>query len=902
MLLWKSESQSLKENKEKLKPMHIIVTHVNADFDAVASLLGAHFLYPDALPVLPPTLNRNVRDFVTLYGNNLPFVRQSDLGKKAITRLTIVDTQHMPNLKNIRPDIDIHIIDHHELHHPLTPNITLSLTDTGANATLLVEQLRQTPIRLSTIEATLLLLGIYEDTGSLTYGSTTARDLQAAAWLLSPGKGDLDIVREYLHYALNDIQKELYERLVDSLETRTIHGHNVVIGVATMERYVEEISGLASRIRDLYQPEALFILVEMADHIQMVARSVTNAIDVDHISSYFGGGGHPRAAAALIKDKTLPKTKKELINLLHLDVQPAVTVQNIMSKGVHTFYPTDTVGHAAAMIDRYGHEGFPVVAQESGDIVGILSRRDVDKALRHKLAGTAIYQFMKKGQFFVSPSDSVDVVQRVMTTHQIGQVPVVQDGELLGVVTRTDLINLWQSTSTEDIPPQPNLAEQLQQSLSKPLYDLLCEAGSLAVGQGDTLYLVGGFVRDLLLTLWPNGDMVVGSKISPRFDLDLVVEGNAMALAQHLQEQYGGRVRTHSRFGTAKWILDTPIPFNPEATDVQLASLDFVTARTEFYRHPSALPEVEQSSIKQDLHRRDFTINTLALRLTPDHFGQLLDFYGGQSDLEARWIRVLHNLSFVEDPTRMMRAARIMARVDFTLEERTAELLTDAVELIDRVSGDRVMHELELIFKERQPEKVLQILDDLGIMEAIHPGLVVDEWLLNQMAALQTGLADTAWPNKKPEFVHYVGLMTFLLAHDELEALLERLNIRQHQRTTLKQMYSIKRKAQRIAQAKKASQLYNLLAHTTADARLIVWLALDDETTRQQIVRFQSQLQHIGPLIDGEYLKQELGLRPGPLFKRILDVLRDARLDGEVSTLADERRLAEQIVQDDNGQ
>lgn len=879
--------------------MHIIVTHPNADFDAVASLLGTWYLYPEAIPVLPPTLNRNVRDFVTLYENKLPFLHQRELGRKSIDRLTVVDTQHIPDLKKLKPDVRIHVIDHHELQEPAPPGAILSLTDTGSTVTLLVEQIRELPIRVSTIEATLMLLGIYEDTGSLTYGNTTARDLQAAAWLLSEGQANLDIVREYLNYAMNEAQKALYEQLVESLETRTIQGHTVAIGVASVEQYVEEISGLASRLRDLYQPEALFILVDMTDHVQMVARSVTPAIDVTHITEFFGGGGHARAAAALIRQKSLLDIKKELINLLYLEIQPALTVGQIMSKGVRTLAPDDTIRHAAAMMDRYGHEGFPVIDPITGKIVGILSRREVDKARRHKLDGAAIRQFMIKGEFFVRPTDGIEAVQALMTNHQIGQVPVInhQDDRVLGIVTRTDLINLWHLTNAEQLA-QPNLADQLARTLSPELFDLLAEAGELATGQGDTLYIVGGFVRDLLLTMLLENDPQAKAKTSPRFDLDLVVEGQAIALARRLQKRNGGRVRSHSRFGTAKWILGRPIPFNSGSTgqDVQLNSLDFVTARTEFYRHPSALPEVEQSSIRQDLHRRDFTINTLALRLTPGHFGELLDFYGGQSDLEARLIRVLHNLSFVEDPTRMLRAGRLMARLDFALEERTVELLDHAVDLLDQVSGERVMNELELVFRERQPERALQQLDDLGILAAIHPGLMVDKWLIKQLGTLCTDLGQTPWCEVRPDTVHYLGLLAFPLAQDELEALIERLNLRTNQRATLRQVYTLKRKVNQLVRAGQGSKLYHLLRSVSDEAQLIAWLALDNEAARRQIIHFQTELRNVHPLIDGHYLQRKMRLHPGPLFKYILETLRNARLDGLVSSLAGERALVERLL------
>ena len=606
----------------------------------------------------------------------------------------------------------------------------------------------------------------------------------------------------------------------------------------------------------------------------------------------------PRAAAALVKEQKIEQIKKDLLRYLRLQATPAVTVAQVMSRGVRTLAPSDTVRHAADMMDRYGHEGFPVVSPKSGKIVGVLSRREIDKARRHKLEGAVISQFMKKGEFFVTPTDGIDAVQGVMVEQQIGQVPVLDtsQGRVIGIVTRTDLINLWHATRHRD-EDRPNLTPQLEQTLSDPLLAMLHQAGQLAAAYNDALYVVGGFVRDLCLTVFIENNNTMAAKTSPRFDLDLVVEGDAIALANRLRDENGGRVVSHYRFGTAKWILTDPIPFSPAPENTaQLASLDFVTARTEFYQHPSALPEVEQSSIRQDLHRRDFTINTLALRLNPDRFGELLDFYGGQNDLEDRLIRVLHSLSFVEDPTRMLRAARLLARLDFKLEDRTYELLRNALDLLGRVSGERILNELVLIFKERAPEQALHQLDQMGILAAIHPGLMADVLLTEQIVLMRRGLSATPWANITPGPIHYLGLMAFSLASDELDTFMKRLNLRSDQRAILKQTYNIRRHCRKIVQATTNSELYHLLCTTSDEARLIAWVALENEEARRKLVHFQTTLRHIEPIIDGHYLKEELGVPTGPIYRVVLDALRDARLDGRVDSLADERILAEQTI------
>jgi hypothetical protein len=178
---------------------------------------------------------------------------------------------------------------------------------------------------------------------------------------------------------------------------------------------------------------------------------------------------------------------------------------------------------------------------------------------------------------------------------------------------------------------------------------------------------------------------------------------------------------------------------------------------------------------------------------------------------------------------------------------------------------------------------------------------MVDNLLLDRLKKLHTGLDDTPWQGTKPATVHYLGLMTFWLARDELEALMERLNLRVYQRNILRQVYTIRRNAAEIATAESASQLYHLLAGSSDDARLIAWLGLDNKAARQQLIRFQTELCDVSPLIDGNYLKQVFNLPPSPVFKIILDRLRDARLDGLVTSLADEQKLVEQILAEYKG-
>ncbi|MGH8310122.1 MAG: CBS domain-containing protein, partial [Steroidobacteraceae bacterium] len=293
---------------------------------------------------------------------------------------------------------------------------------------------------------------------------------------------------------------------------------------------------------------------------------------------------------------------------------------------------------------------------------------------------------MEEGAVTVSPGDPVDKLERLMIAHGWGQVPVVDaSGQVIGIVTRTDVLKLW--TAPARPTRRMEIAARLARSLDPALLALIRDIAATARQMNSSLFFVGGIVRDLLLG-------------QPLYDIDFVVEGDAVALARRLARERGGQVKSHSRFGTAKWILDERAPAVPTPDGLGLHTLDFVTARTEFYTHPTALPQVEQSSIKQDLHRRDFTINAMAACLDPDRFGELLDFYGGERDLRDGVIRVLHSISFVDDPTRMLRAARFEQRFGFRIDPRTQDLLSGALDLLDRVSGPRIWNEIELILRE----------------------------------------------------------------------------------------------------------------------------------------------------------------------------------------------------------
>lgn len=861
--------------------MEVILTHENADFDSIASLIGASKLFPSAIPVLPRRVNRNIRAFLSLYGAELPLVQPGDLRRGRITRVILVDTQGLTMLKGMRRDVPVDVIDHHERDPHLAAHWTFSGGLVGATTTLLVEEISARALKLTDVEATLLLMGIYEDTGSLSYPGTTARDIRAAAWLIEQG-ANLAIANEFLHHPLAPAQRALYETLLEQSETHQVEGHTIVIAWAEAPPGLdEEISTLAHKLRELLEPAALFVLVGLDGRIQLVARSSIEDIDVAHIAGHFGGGGHARASAALIRDRSLEEVRRELVAILPKCVRPGVTVGQIMSRGVQVLSPTDTIAQAAERMRRSGHEGYPVVSENQ--VIGLLTRRAVDRALQFDMADAPVTQVMEAGSVSVSSRDSIETLRRTMIESGWGQVPVIEDGRIIGVVTRTDLITL------RGQPPQAfhrrEVARRLEEALAAPTLALVRHISQQARAMGFIPYFVGGLVRDLLL-----GNPVV--------DIDLVIEGDAIALARQLAADLGGRITTHKRFGTAKWLLsqrvwrhvsgDTPQGNLPD-------TIDFATARSEFYAHPTALPLVASSSIKQDLHRRDFTINTLAIRLDPDHWGELLDFYGGEEDLRQGVIRVLHSLSFVDDPTRMLRAARLETRLGFRIDPRTESLLIDGLPLLKRVSGDRIRHELDEIFAEPEPERALSRLEELGVLAYIHPRLHSDAWLQSRFRTLRELDLET-WGLKAHDrpFLH-LALLAYRLDESDLQSLIERLRVKREDAEEMRLLTSLRSDLKTLRRLRLPSAIYRLLQPYPARVLAVAWVASEDKRLRERLLRYQTEWRLVETCITGKDLKA-MGMTPGPLFGRLLAALHASRLDGKVRSRQEEEALLKKLL------
>jgi len=413
-----------------------------------------------------------------------------------------------------------------------------------------------------------------------------------------------------------------------------------------------------------------------------------------------------------------------------------------------------------------------------------------------------------------------------------------------------------------------NLAHQIEQYLPGSLLELVKDINAQAAGRGERVYLVGGIVRDLLL-----GVPSLRSGSGLRFDLDLVVEGDAVKLAQQVAATGRAKLLAHHRFGTAKLRYGN-------------FTLDLATARKETYDKPGALPTVTPGILKDDLIRRDFSINAMAISLAADDYGELIDPHQGRNDLEDRLIRVLHSGSFSDDATRILRAVRYEQRLGFELEAQTAQLLKRNIPMLDTISGDRIRHELELILKEDRPEFAIKRLGELGALPRISPFLKGESWIADKF--------DRARRIKKPGQLSslYFCLLVYSSQQEEIEQLLVHLNVPTGLSRAVRDTLRLKAGLPLLDKSSvKPSEVCYLLQEYDPLAIQANAIASESPVVQRHLQLFLTKLRFVRTSLNGEDLKG-LGIPAGPELGKVLQILHRAKLDGEVSTKADEKKLA----------
>jgi tRNA nucleotidyltransferase (CCA-adding enzyme) len=869
--------------------MDVITTHINADFDSLASMLAAKKLYPDAVLVFPGSQERSLRDFFihsTLYSFEVERIKNVDL--QEVRRLILVDTRQISRIGKFsevlsKPGLEIHIYDHHppsseDLHGSLE-----MISEVGATVTLLLDILEKRGIEITPDEATVMMLGIYEDTGNLTFSSTKEEDFKAAGYLVRKG-ANLSILSNVITKELTAEQIFLLNDLIQSATRYNFHGIDVVIAQASVDRYVGDIAVLVHKLKDMENLDVLFVLVRMEDRVYLIGRSRLEEVNVSEVAAEFGGGGHPTAASATVKGMALVEAHDRLIKVLKEMVRPKKAATDAMVYPVKTIEPERTLEEAGEILTRYNLDILPVLQDEK--VIGLISKEVVERAEYHGLKSSLVKEYMTTEFSVVSPDTPFSRVQALIIGQNQSLLPVVEKDRLVGAISAGDVMRVLQEEMMKSekgvsvFESQPLygrkkvISKFMKERFPERIHNLLMEFGRVGDVLGYAVYGVGGFVRDLLLKV-------------ENFDVDIVVEGDGIRFAEALEKKVPCRIRTHRKFGTA-------IILFPDGLKVDVA-----TARWEVYDSPAALPTVESASIKMDLYRRDFTVNTLAIQLNPKAFGELIDFFGGVKDVKEKTIRVLHNLSFVEDPTRVFRAIRFEQRFGFQIGKHTQNLMRNAVKVgfLERLSGGRVLSELILILREEDPLPALKRMRDFNLFHFLHPGLKFDE----QAEALCEQIHDViAWfdllfleQRYERWLIYFYGLMD-LIKEGEREELCQRLAMNDRLRKRVKEG---KLQADQVLlqifswintdRRPKRSEIYDVLDPLSIESKLFMMAKTTQVATRRYISLYFTQLKDTKPILRGTDLIQ-MGMKSGPSIKKALSGLLKARLDEQVITRQDE--------------
>lgn len=879
----------------------LITCHSNADFDALAAMCAAALIYGPCDVLFPGTQEANLQTFYqelkerpgAAPGCTFLDDRVPDFSKYG--RLVAVDTRRRSRLRHVWPLLDnpgtrIEVWDHHPETSDDVHAHVCHAEICGAVTTLLIEEIQKLNIAVPRETATVLGLGIYSDTGSFSFSSVTQRDFAAAGWLLGRGM-DINIISEKTAFSMTKEHIRALNALLESAQTYHINGADVVLAEATLDSYLDDFAFLAHKMMEMEKFDILFAIGRMDDRIQIVARSRSHAVNVGAVCAAFGGGGHAYAASASVRDKTLSEVRDGILTQLYLQEEGEKTARDYMSQPTIGIEEGHTIAEADELMLHFGLKTMPVFAPMTRRCTGLIDSQITQKAISHGLAGAPLTDYMRRNLKTLPVTATLRDITTVIVGARQRLVPIVSGGSsVVGVVSRTDLINIFaqepgRMNPTDRAPKSRNMGRTMRDRLPKDVLDILEKAGALGRSRQTPVYVVGGFVRDLLLK-------------TPNHDIDLVVEGDGIGFARAFAGVLGGRVRVHKKFLTSVVIF-------PGAGGKE-ERVDVATARLEYYESPAALPTVEHSSIKMDLYRRDFTINALAIRLDCEPMGEIVDFFGGQKDIRDRVIRVLHTLSFVEDPTRCLRAVRFEQRYHFRIGPATEKLIKNDVslKLLDKLSPSRLFNEFEHICAEETAILCIRRLHELGILQAIHPQLSINpdrkEMLIRTAKVMAWYRLLYIDEEMRPWLVYFLVLCSSLTYAVTLEVF-RRLGIPPALKNEVlgcrEKARSLRSSLKRLTATPgfRVSALCAMLRPLPVEFVLYLMADMEVPETRRALSRYITVWRTEKPGVDGSDLKK-LGLAPGPAYGVILQRLLEAKLDGTAASPEEQLALARELT------
>lgn len=860
--------------------MQVVFLVEGSDLDSLSSAVAYCILNENSYISIPDNYSKTVKLALSIFKEEIKIIKKIPSNiKKAI----FVDTSSIEKIKAIikKHNLDfentkIEIFDHHiagEIKNKNLPsNIKYHLFSYGACTTHFVFEIEKKNITLTKQQATLITLGIYEDTGSFRYAGTTPEDIKAL-YILSKFGLDYDTINQILSKKFDEKTLHILENLIDNLRIVFVNSQKIGLSLTYINDYVPDISSYFNNIKEFSELDAIFAVLATKNKNFIIGRSNNDEINIGYILSFLGGGGHKRAGSATVKGLTGNETIEYLHTIIDNILGKNQKVENIMHKNICV------VSKDTKIIDLKNIKTpICIVVDKNGKFLGIIFEKNIKYAIKHNLENLTAFDFAISDIYTLSPKQKISEIEKQILAVSQEIFPVLDRQKPVGIVSKIDIIKALHSSEFDSekevfisrrriIPKHYDFRKKLEKFFDKKIINILSNLGELAKKLNMRAYLVGGIVRDIILN-------------RENLDIDIIVEGNAIKLAKEFAKQNNYSFHKFDEFLTA----------NVKTKDG--LKIDFATARKEIYEYPGAYPKVKKASLKEDLFRRDFTINTLAIDITADNFGIMLDYFNGYKDLKEKVIRILHQLSFIEDPIRILRAVRFAGRFNFKIGKTTEKLLKIAVDqkLLNVAPTGRINLELNLTFNEARVIEIIHLMDKYKILHNLFPNFFLSEEKKEFLEKVKNHITMF-----KEFFLQKIDnpkvYLTVILYHLPLEVSYQVLK-KYHFENIFKTLEEFLSVIDKIKLQQKPSEIYEIIKNLSKETKVLIVSYFNEELSKK-IIDILKKIEEKKLIISGKDLKS-LGLKPSSKFAEIIDTVFKAYLDGEIKDKKEAKEFVKQ--------
>ncbi len=745
-------------------------------------------------------------------------------------------------------------------------------------------ELARRKVSLSREDALLLAAAVWERTGGGLVSRTTDLDWQAMDWLFRRPLSLLKI-GNLVRPGWREGQRGLLNDLLRHMEDLEIRDWPMTLALVRSSGHVQEVDPIMDALWSSIEPPVLVAGICDSGRTRVWARSQSGLAELKKSFRAWSPVEKGRWLTFRLPEGDPERVKERILFALEREYKPEPTAAEIMTSSPRCVDWNTPIAEANDMMLTFNIMGMPVLRE--GTFAGMISRRDVDRAIQMDLWDSPIGPHISAQVPGISPDTPLRVVQRLMVEYNQTRLAVVAEGLVVGLITSRELLRgrpdpvplprrFLPLVRTGEVPTPEQMETLLKRVFSIALVLHLRRIGEHAQERKQKVFLVGGCVRDLLLE-------------RQNLDMDVVVVGNAVEFARSLQEKFGGELVHFAQFHTARWVVEG-------------LKIDFSSARIEHYAEVAALPKVELAGLTNDLYRRDFTMNALAIDLLPDRFLQVQDFFGGYRDLKARCIRILHQFSFMEDPTRLYRAIRFASRFSFELSEETRRAFDLAIErgVVSRLSYKRLGAEITRCFQEEKAYRALEMLFETGLLKFLHRDLSRASLLPTRFRLIPGIVRRFQVLGEKIdiEAVFWAGLLSPLSAEQAEELLLsmgqpgER---REAAVAALRGWRTVPAQLARLAPHDDVGLYDVLMPYPLTSLVALTAFTLDKHAVRR-VFEFLGRLRPIRPAISGKDLIAA-GFPRGPLMGRVLRGVLRARIAGGIQTAAEQLAYARELLQ-----